>query len=122
VADLRRRIVSGGGKRKPETFAFLGFTHCCGKTRRGGSTVLRRTSAKRKRAKLMTLKQELRRRLHARIGEVGAWLGSVVRGHYQYYGVPHNSAALARFRFAVVGVGTRRSADAVNGARCRGTV
>ncbi|HXO84302.1 MAG TPA: hypothetical protein VN803_02130, partial [Gemmatimonadales bacterium] len=35
------------GQGKPETFDFLGFTHCCGKTRNGKFTVLRLTSAKR---------------------------------------------------------------------------
>ena len=40
--------------------------------------------------------------MHAPIGEVGAWLGAVVRGHYQYFGVPRNSPALTSFRFAVV--------------------
>ena len=92
------------GQGKPQTFEFLGFTHYCDKTRKGWFTVGRKTSAKRRRAKLRALKESLRRRLHASIGEVGTWLGSVVRGHNQYYGVPRNSAALAAFRFAVVGL------------------
>jgi len=87
---------------KPETFDFLGFTHYCDRTRNGWFTVGRQTSAKRRRAKLAALKGELRRRLHDSIGEVGAWLGSVVRGHNQYFGVPRNSAAMASFRFTVV--------------------
>ncbi|MEW6744499.1 MAG: hypothetical protein AB1486_17230 [Planctomycetota bacterium] len=32
----------------------------------------------------------------------GRWLASVLRGHYRYYGVPHNSQALERLRYAVV--------------------
>ena len=40
------------GQGKPQTFDFLGFTHCCGKTRKGKFMVLRLTSAKRLRAKL----------------------------------------------------------------------
>jgi hypothetical protein len=39
------------GQGKPETFDFLGFTHCCGRTRKGKFMVLRLTSAKRLRAK-----------------------------------------------------------------------
>ncbi len=93
-----------GGQGKPETFDFLGFTHYCGKTRKGWFAVIRKTSAKRRRAKLAALKGDFRKRLHASIGEVGAWLGSVVRGHNQYFGVPRNSTALASFRFAVVGL------------------
>jgi RNA-directed DNA polymerase len=37
---------------KPDTFDFLGFTHCCGETRQGKFVVLRMTSAKKMRAKL----------------------------------------------------------------------
>ena len=92
------------GQGKPETFDFLGFTHYCDRTRNGWFTVGRQTSAKRRRAKLAALKEALRRRLHDSTGEVGAWLGSVVRGHNQYFGVPRNAAALASFRFAVVGL------------------
>ena len=100
AAENRKRRGTG----KPETFEFLGFTQYCDKTRKGWFTVGRKTSAKRRRAKLASLKENLRRRLHASIGEVGAWLGSVVRGHNQYFGVPRNSSALASFRFAVVGL------------------
>jgi hypothetical protein len=39
-AEKNRR---GRGDGKPETFNFLGFTHGCGKTRKGGFTVLRQT-------------------------------------------------------------------------------
>jgi RNA-directed DNA polymerase len=86
------------GQRKPETFNFLGFTHSCGKTRRGRFTVLRRTMAQRLRAKLRSLKEELRRRLHVPVRDVGRWLGQVLTGHYRYYGVPRNYAMLDSFR------------------------
>jgi len=41
------------GKGKPETFDFLGFTHICGKTRKGKFVVLRHTISKRMREKLL---------------------------------------------------------------------
>jgi len=87
------------GKRKPETFDFLGFTHICGKTRKGRFTVLRHTIGKRMRAKLMELKCELRRRLHWPVPVVGKWLRVVLLGHYRYYGVPGNSRKLGAFRY-----------------------
>jgi RNA-directed DNA polymerase len=60
------------GEGKPETFAFLGFTHICGKTRSNGYyTVLRQTIRKRMQAKLSEVKDELRRRMHDPIPEVG---------------------------------------------------
>jgi group II intron reverse transcriptase/maturase len=100
AAENRRRA----GKGKPETFNFLGFTHICGKKRNGRFTVVRQTIRQRLQAKLSEVKAELRRRLHDPIPQVGAWLGSVVRGHVQYYGVPMNGPAIARFRFLVGGL------------------
>jgi hypothetical protein len=94
------RQARGAGK--PETFDFLGFTHFCGRTRRGGFTVWRRTMRKRLQAKLTALKVEMHRRWHEPVYEVGAWLCSVLRGHYQYYGVPGNFRLLARFRWDLV--------------------
>jgi group II intron reverse transcriptase/maturase len=89
------------GEGKPETFNFLGFTHICGKKRNGRYTVLRQTIRKRLQAKLAEVKEELRRRMHQPIPEVGNWLKSVVGGHIRYYGVPMNAPALALFRFQV---------------------
>ena len=45
------------GEGKPETFNFLGFTHICGKTRKGKFVVLRHTMRKRLRAKLNRSRQ-----------------------------------------------------------------
>jgi hypothetical protein len=36
--------------------------------------------------------------MHLPVPVQGAWLRSVVLGHYRYYGVPHNAKALQRFR------------------------
>jgi group II intron reverse transcriptase/maturase len=94
-----RRSRRGDGK--PATFNFLGFTHACDQTRKGWFTVLRRTMSGRMRAKLKALKEELRRRRHEPIGQVGGWLASVLRGHFRYFGVPRNSRMLNRFRDAV---------------------
>ena len=89
------------GEGRPETFNFLGFTHTCGRTRKGRFTVRRQTTRTRWQAKLREVTAELRRRLHAPIPEVGAYLGSVVRGHTRYYGVPLNGPAIGAFRRAV---------------------
>jgi RNA-directed DNA polymerase len=89
------------GKGKPETFNFLGFTHICGKTRKGKFVVVRQTMRKRMQRKLKEIKLELKRKMHLPIPEQGKWLASVLRGHYQYYGVPFNSRTLGRFRHQV---------------------
>ena len=87
------------GKGKPETFDFLGFTHICGKTRKGKFVVLRYTIAKRMRAKLLELKGELRRRLHWPVPVVGKWLRVVLLGHYRYFGVPGNIRKIGAFKY-----------------------
>ncbi len=89
------------GQEKPGTFNFLGFTHICGKTRKGRFTVLRQTIRKRLQAKLNEVKAELRRRMHEPIPEVGRWLRAVVGGHIRYYGVPMNGPAIGLFRLQV---------------------
>jgi len=98
-AALNRRKRGLG---KPETFNFLGFTHICAKKRDGQNfTVVRQTMPSRLQAKLAEVKVELRRRMHESIPEVGKWLGTVLAGHFRYYGVPMNGPALGRFRFWV---------------------
>lgn len=97
AAQNRRKRGDG----KPETFNFLGFTHRCGRTRKGYFTVLRQTMRQRWQAKLRALKSELRRRMHTPVAEQGAYLRTVLLGHYGYYGVPLNGLAISAFRGAV---------------------
>jgi RNA-directed DNA polymerase len=85
------------GERRPGTFAFLGFTHYCGWTRDGRFIVKRKTQGKRLTRKLKALRQEAWRHMHAPLAEQHRWLSSVLRGHYGYYGVPHNYPALSAF-------------------------
>jgi RNA-directed DNA polymerase len=87
------------GEGKPETFDFLGFTHICGKTRKGNwFTIRRQTAKKRLRSKLQAVKQELGKRWHKRVVENGEWLRSVVQGYFNYHAVPGNFAALRTFK------------------------
>jgi RNA-directed DNA polymerase len=85
------------GEGKPETFNFLGFTHCCGTTRKGAFTIKRKSIAKRMRATLQKIKQQLKQRMHAAVVEVGRWLRSVVRGWFNYFAVPGNINSLDEF-------------------------
>ena len=95
------------GLGKPETFEFLGFTHIAGVSRQGKFQLKRRTSRKKRRAKLARLTEEIRERRHHRVADQHAWLSSVLVGHYRYYGVPTNYAALAQFRNRVSYTWTR---------------
>jgi Reverse transcriptase (RNA-dependent DNA polymerase) len=97
----RRNREDRGDRGAPGSFNFLGFTHSCGKQRKGGFTVLRQTMRKRWQAKLKAVKTELRARMHDPIPEVGKYLRSVVLGHVRYYGVPMNGPSLGAFRGAL---------------------
>jgi hypothetical protein len=89
------------GEGKPETFDFLGFTHFCGTTRNGTFTIKRKSIAKRMRAKLQAIKQQLKARMHDAVPEVGRWLRSVVRGWFNYHAVPGNINCLDEFHTQV---------------------
>ncbi|MER9775598.1 group II intron reverse transcriptase/maturase [Mesorhizobium sp. M0220] len=89
------------GLGKSETFAFLGFTFICGKSRKGRFLLKRKTRGDRMRVKLKDIKAELRRRMHWPIPEQGKWLRQVVTAHFAYYAVPTNGGALAAFRHHV---------------------
>jgi hypothetical protein len=85
------------GERRPETFAFLGFTHYCGRTRDGRFIVKHKTEGKRLTRKLTALRQEAWRLMHAPLATQHEWSATVLRGHYGYYGTPHNYPALNGF-------------------------
>jgi len=91
-----RRMAKGQGK--PETFDFLGFTHICGKSSKGGFILLRLPMRKRFQAKLKELKEELRLRMHSSVADMGRWLKSVIVGWYRYYAVPNTYRYLGKFR------------------------
>jgi hypothetical protein len=90
--DHKRR-----GEWRLPTFAFLGFTHYCGWARDGRFVMKRKTQGKRLTAKLKSLRVEARRRMHTSVSDQHRWLCQVLRGHYEYFGVPSNFRSLAAF-------------------------
>ena len=80
---------------------FLGFTHICGTTRKGGFTIKRISAIKKLRAKLTELKDKLRKKMHMELAAVGSWLSSVFRGWCNYHAIPGNSDRLQQFRTAL---------------------
>ena len=86
----------GRGEKKPETFDFLGFTFICGKDRRGSFQLKRKTRRDRMTAKLLEVKEQLRRRRHQTIPEQG--MRQMAGGFFNYHAVPTNSRALSVFR------------------------
>jgi RNA-directed DNA polymerase len=90
------------GLGKPETFNFLGFTHICGRSRRGAFQLQRRTRRDRMRAKLRDVKAALKRRMHEPIPQQGRWLAQVIRGYFAYHAVPTNYQRLGAFHYHVI--------------------
>jgi RNA-directed DNA polymerase len=90
-----RKECKRDGRARPETFDFLGFTHIAGQARGGRFQLQRRTSRKKRVAKLRV---EMRRRRHEPPAAQHRWLCAVIRGHCNYYGVPTNARALVMFR------------------------
>jgi len=89
------------GLRRPETFAFLGFTHICGKNKFGRFALRRQTRRDRMRRTLQAVKEQMHRRMHHSLSEQGRWLGQVVRGYFAYHAVPTNTRAIGTFRWDV---------------------
>jgi group II intron reverse transcriptase/maturase len=87
------------GQGKPETFDFLGFTHSCSVTLGGLFKLLRRTTSKRMRDKLVSLKGELRKRINHSLEDVAAWLKKVANGYYNYYAIHDNLDTLSSFQY-----------------------
>ena len=86
------------GEGKPESFTFLGFNHICAENSLGRFEVRRITNGDRRRKKLLEIKQQIRRKMHDPVAQVGGWLKSVLNGYYQYHAVPGNLTVLKRFR------------------------
>ena len=70
---LENRRARGQGK--PETFAFLGFTHIFGRIRQGWRLIRRHTVRERLNAKLRQVKASLRRMRHLPIRSRGSTCG-----------------------------------------------
>jgi len=102
---VERRSRRGDGP--PETFDFLGFTHICGKTRKGDYIIRRISASKKLRNKLRELTAKLKRNMHRDLTQVGAWLSRVYRGWCNYHAIPGNSARLQQFRTALQNIWLR---------------
>lgn len=103
AAERRRRK----GMKKPETFAYLGFTHISGKSRNGSFQLKRKSRKDRLRAKLKQVKEQMRLRMHEPIASQGRWLAQIVRGYFAYHAVPTNIRTLHAFRHGIMKIWRR---------------
>ena len=84
-----------------ETFDLLGFTHFWGKSRKGKWVVKRKTASSRFTRAIVSIAQWCRANRHLPIAKQQIKLRQKLHGHYAYYGISGNYAALARFKFEV---------------------
>ena len=89
---------------KPGTFDFLGFTHYWGKSRIGRWVIRRKTSRKRFGRSLKSISQWCRENMHEPLRVQVESLGRKLKGHFGYYGITGNSAALQEYRQEVIRV------------------
>jgi group II intron reverse transcriptase/maturase len=86
---------------RPGTFDLLGFTHYWARSRNGYWVVKLKTAADRFSRAVQRIDRWCRDNRHLPIREQQQKLNEKLRGHYAYYGVTGNSAALTRFRHEV---------------------
>jgi len=108
-ADKTRLVESRPGKPRPgegtggsgqgRSFDLLGFTHLWGRSRKGRWIVKRKTAKGRFQRTVRRAGQWLRRNLHLPVGEQQRRLSQMLKGHYAYFGITGNAAALWRLRW-----------------------
>lgn len=86
------------------SFDLLGFTHFWGKSRNDFWVVKRRTARGRLGRALQRVSQWCRKHLHDKIAKQHEHLVRMVQGHYGYYGITGNTAALSAFLHEVTDV------------------
>jgi group II intron reverse transcriptase/maturase len=84
-------------KVRPGTFNLLGFTHYWGLSQRGYWIVKQRTASDRFHRAVRSIDAWCRTHRHWPLSEQHQKLNEKLRGHYAYYGVTGNSAALSHF-------------------------
>lgn len=107
IAESKSRIIEFGryvwqrvqaSKESIATFNFLGFTHFCDRTLRGGFKLGRRTSRVKFTQKIKAMNLWLKGiRNQVKLLEWWKTLRLKLRGHYNYYGISSNHGALKDF-------------------------
>lgn len=89
------------GKRKPETFEFLGFTHYGGQSRNGKFRVKRRTSRKKYKSAIHKMKQWLKANRTTPVTQLLEEIRPRLIGYYRYYGITDNGTMLSHYWYEV---------------------
>ena len=84
-----------------ETFDFLGFTHYCGKSKRGQFRVKRKTAKKKLNKSIQEFKIWIKNNRNLRVTTIIKMLNIKLRGYYQYYRITDNGESLNKFLYCV---------------------
>ena len=95
------RRPKGVAKERGGTFDFLGFTHYWGRSRAGKNVVKRRTAKDRFSRSLRRMKEWCRQHRHDSLKAQQKGLAARLLGHYGYFGITANIAALNRLAHEV---------------------
>jgi group II intron reverse transcriptase/maturase len=103
LVDFRPVGGSADGKDKtlPTTFAFLGFAHVWGTSRKGNMVVRQFTAKDRLARSLKTFNQQCRRMMHWPLKVQHDRLCRMLKGHYGYFGITGNFRRLVRLHHEV---------------------
>ena len=91
---LVRFVRPRKGRPPPGTFDFLGFTHHWGPSRKGKPALKRKTAKSRLNRTLKGFNEWMRRCRHIPVPAQRQILNGKLWGHYAYFGITGNSAAL----------------------------
>jgi RNA-directed DNA polymerase len=94
LMDMKR---PGVGKRKHESFTFLGFKHFWAVSLKGHGIIRRKTDGKRLGRSLKNINAWIRENRHLSLREQQEAISLKLRGHYAYYGVTGNSGSIGDF-------------------------
>lgn len=90
------------GKKKPDTFDFLGFTHYCSQSRKGNFRMKLKTSRKKFNAKVKAFKAWIKECRTLDKDQIFRTVQQKLTGHYQYYGITDNINRLESYKYAVI--------------------
>jgi RNA-directed DNA polymerase len=100
----RPSAAGSQGGSSPGSFDFLGFTHYWSRSKKGNWVVKRKTASSRFQRAIKKIAVWCRLNRHQSFGAQHQALWRKVTGHFTYYGIIGNLAALQRFRYEVLGV------------------
>ena len=94
----------GSPGQRSECFDLLGFTHYWGRSRKGQWVVKRKTASNRLRRATRKIHDWCRWNRHLPLRQQHRILSSKLWGHYSYYGITGNGAAISSFHHLVRGI------------------